>query len=209
MSGRLGKWIVVEGIDGSGKTTQAKMLATKIDAFYTYEPGDSLVGEDVRNVLLKSEKTLHPLTEVFLLQADRVEHLQKIIIPKLEEGKNVVCDRYVGSTFAYQGYGRGVEFDKLESIVNIAISKVMPDLTILYDLPSEEVESRLAGRSTDRIENEGKEFRKRVEQGYKALSKRFGWKVIDASGSIDEVANRTLGEIKSAFGEAWIGNIDG
>ena len=132
MSGRLGKWIVVEGIDGSGKTTQAKMLATKIDAFYTYEPGDSLVGEDVRNVLLKSEKTLHPLTEVFLLQADRVEHLQKIIIPKLEEGKNVVCDRYVGSTFAYQGYGRGVEFDKLEHRQADHLFRFCPRTEILY-----------------------------------------------------------------------------
>ncbi len=177
-------FITFEGIEGCGKTTQSKLLAsyfqkTPIPYLLTREPGGSPLGERIRQILLSSQNNgMEPMAELFLYAADRVQHLRRVILPALGEGKVVLCDRYADATTAYQGYGRGLDLEWLEEIHRLAMGNIKPHLTFLLDLPVEEGLKRAFRRmaespmAEDRFEKETLDFHRRVREGYLALARR-------------------------------------
>jgi len=192
-----GKFIVFEGIDGSGKTTQLKLLGEKLAApvfpvLYTREPGGTRVGELVRDLLLNPQYgELVPRAEALLYAAARAQHVEEIILPALEQGKVVLCDRYIDSSLAYQGFGRGLDLSQLEQINQAATAGLVPDRVLLLDFCPDRGVDRLSrsGRGPDRIEREDQEFHRRVRRGYLTLVARDPqrYRVIDANRSIEEV----------------------
>ncbi|BAF58243.1 thymidylate kinase [Pelotomaculum thermopropionicum SI] len=186
-----GKFIVFEGVDGSGKTTQIKLLGEKLESMgcpvvYTREPGGTRVGERIREILLNPlYGELVPWAEALLYAAARAQHVAQVILPALREGKVVLCDRFTDSSLAYQGYGRGVDIEMLEQVNRPAAAGVVPDLVLVLDFDREGQTERMArsGRSADRIEREAQEFYRRVRSGYLALAARAPrrYRVIDAS----------------------------
>ncbi len=197
------RFITFEGGDGSGKTTQLKTLESYLIArgkscLSTREPGGTSLGELIRQVLLEvSKQPITSPTELFLYLADRAQHIHEVIIPALEQGKIVLCDRHTDSTLAYQGYGRGIDLGLLRSLNDIASQGIKPDLTLLFDCPVEIGLSRTArrqshtasGRNEDRFEREKIEFHERVRAGFLELARaepnRF--RIIDAARSAKEV----------------------
>ncbi len=167
-----GLFITFEGLDGSGKTTQVDLLHKYISQqrpiFTTREPGGTGVGEKIREILKTS--FMEPMTELFLFYASRVEHTQKIIMPMLNRGYVVVCDRFIDSTLAYQVYGRGIDKKIIDELNEISVKGLKPDLTIFIDLPTEVAYERNIKRGKlDRIESEALDFYKKVADGYKAI----------------------------------------
>lgn len=177
MNGK-GAFIVFEGIDGCGKTTQARRLARHLgeeghEVVSVEEPGGTPAGERVREILLDAGSRLEPLSELFLLEASRHELVRRVIRPALERRGTVVCQRYGYSSLAYQGYGRGLELAFIEALNERATEGLTPDLVLWLDVPAEEGLRRFTGRRRpDRLEGEGVEFLKRVEAGYRALLER-------------------------------------
>jgi len=210
---RPGCFITIEGIDWCGKTTQAVRLAKWLSdsghsVLGTREPGATTAGQVIRSLLLDTiYEGLSARCEVMLFLADRAQHIDEVVRPALREGRVVVCERYTDSTLAYQGYGRGLDVDLLRRLNALATGDLVPDLTILLDLDPEQAAQRRfqAGadrppRMADRMEGEADEFRRRVAAGYLELARsepdRF--RVIDAGGSIDEVAARVT-QVASEF----------
>jgi dTMP kinase len=197
------RFITFEGGDGSGKTTQVKALESHLTAsgkscLSTREPGGTSLGELIRQVLLEvGKQPITSPTELFLYLADRAQHIHEVIIPALEQGKIVLCDRHTDSTLAYQGYGRGIDLGLLRSLNDIASQGIKPDLTLLFDCPVEIGLSRTAqrqsqtasGRNEDRFEREKIEFHERVRAGFLELARaeprRF--RIIDAARPAEEV----------------------
>jgi len=180
------RFVTLEGGDGSGKTTQMRLLdehlgSSDVPRLITREPGDSSVGKEVRQLLLeRRDEPLSCEAELFLIAADRAQHVREIIKPALRAGRLVLCDRYTDSTLAYQGYGRGIDLPLLRRINHLATAGLMPDLTVVFDCPAELALSRAAERMNrakakvgreDRFEAEGLEFQKRVRQGFLELAK--------------------------------------
>jgi dTMP kinase len=192
--GSTGRFIVFEGGEASGKSTQAARLAADIGGVLTREPGGTAVGERLRAVLL--DPALPEVTdraEVLMLLAARAQHVAEVIIPALAGGRNVICDRFSGSTVAYQGYGRGLSPDALARLSTWAAGGVTPDRVILLQVPASVAAERLRGRGgTDRLEGEGAAFFDRVEQGFaaQAAADPATWRVVDGVGDPDEVARR-------------------
>ena len=189
MSGRL---IAVEGVDASGKSTQARMLADSLGAVFTFQFGATGVGKVIRDVLLDpANDSVDDRTEALLIIADKAQHVAEIVRPALESGRDVVTDRFTASTLAYQGYGRGLDLDELKAIMGFATGGLEPDLNVLMDLPPDQAWRRL-GSSLDRFEGQGREFLDRVRNGYLALAEAdpARWAVVDAAGTTDEVAAR-------------------
>ena len=184
-----GRFIVFEGGEGCGKSTQAARLADTIGALLTREPGGTRVGEQIRELLLDPGLAgLDARAEALLMAAARAEHVASVIRPALESGTDVVSDRYTPSSLAYQGYGRGLDVEVLRDISAWATGGLEPDLVVLLvtDTP------RL-GDVADRLEQEGAEFHARVTEGYAALAAdNSHWRTVDGNGSIDEVADRVL-----------------
>ena len=184
-----GRFIVFEGGEGCGKSTQAARLADTIGAVLTREPGGTRVGEQIRELLLDPGLAgLDARAEALLMAAARAEHVASVIRPALESGTDVVSDRYTPSSLAYQGYGRGLDADVLREVSAWATGGLEPDLVVLLvtDTP------RL-GEVADRLEQEGAEFHGRVNEGYAALAAdNSHWRTVDGNGSIDEVADRVL-----------------
>lgn len=190
-----GRFIVFEGGEGCGKSTQAARLAAELDAVLTREPGGTAVGERVRAILLDPAFAgLDGRAEALLMAAARAEHAAAVIRPALERGDDVVCDRYVPSSLAYQGFARGLDLDVLRDISAWATSDLDPDLVILLTAS----EARL-GATADRLEAEGAEFHARVAEGYAALAAADPehWRVVDGDGTIDEVASRVWDAFRS------------
>ena len=191
-----GKFISFEGIEGTGKSTQAKLLQQGLlglghEVILTEEPGGTLISLRVREILLSVDHTnMKPLTELLLYNAARAQHIEEVILPALNRGAVVITDRFTDSTFAYQGYGRGIDLDLLESIDKIATNGLRPDITVLLDL---DVETGLKRNrrinKTDRLELEDVEFHERVRKGYHELAAKEPEriKVLDASVGIEEI----------------------
>lgn len=188
-----GKLITLEGIDGAGKSTfvaciERRVRAKGVEVVLTREPGGTPVGEELRRIVLSTE--LEPITEALLMFAARKEHLVHVIVPALERGAWVVCDRFTDATFAYQGAGRGVDRECLETLERWIQGGLQPDATILFDLPVALARSRSAGaRSPDRFESQREAFFERVRQGYlaRAASAPDRFRVIDASRPMNEI----------------------
>jgi len=203
-----GKFIVIEGIDGSGKTTQINQLSKWLNGsdlipennhlVITREPGGTELGKSIRSLLLDTsrEKSPDSITELLLYAADRAQHVNEIISPSLNKGDWVISDRFCGSTLAYQGYGRKLDIKLIKNLENIATQGVSPDITFLLDIPVEESIKRRKSRTADRIEKEGKDFLENVSLGFKTLSKDNQWKKISALRSKEDIISEIKYEIK-------------
>lgn len=197
-----GKFIVFEGGDGSGKSTQVERLSSRLDARRTREPGGTPIGDEIRTLVLDPDRPeLANRTEALLMAAARAQHVDELIEPTLATGTHVVCDRYVASSLAYQGVGRGLGIEVVADINRFATGGLLPDLTILLDADPRAARDRL-GESLDRIEDAGAELGERVVDVYRTLAEADpeGWVVVDANGSIDEVAARVDSAIAERLG---------
>jgi len=185
-----GRFIVFEGGEGSGKSTQAALLAARLGAVLTHEPGGTELGIRIRSVVLDPfvGAAVDVRTEALLMAADRAQHVAEVIRPALSGESDVVCDRFTGSTLAYQGYGRGLPPDELGRLCSWATGGLEPDVVFLLDVPVEVAVTRMK-REPDRMEAAGSAFHQRVAEGYRALAlgDSGGWRVIDGSGSVDDV----------------------
>lgn len=203
----MGRFVVFEGGEGSGKSTQARLLAERWGALLTFEPGDSEVGRRLRDILLSPETgDLDARAEALLMAADRAHHVATVIGPALLRGRDVVCDRYVGSSIAYQGHGRGLDPHHVAALSAFATDDLKPDVVVLLEVPEAVAAERLAaGGAPDRLEAAGVEFHRRVADGYRrqAAADPDRWVVVDGDGSADEVAGRVasaLADRLSAIG---------
>jgi dTMP kinase len=201
-----GLLITVEGIDGSGKTTQLERLAAYcqsrgLEVLLTREPGGTPLGVQLRTVLLAGEPgSVDPLAELLLYAADRAQHVRQVILPALEAGKMVLCDRYTDASLAYQGYGRGFALPLVQQLNQLATGGLLPDRTLLYDLEVAEGLRRTRHRGfareadgLDRLDREAVEFHQRVRQGYLAVAAEAPDRVrlLSAMGTVDAVFVRT------------------
>jgi len=197
-----GRFIVFEGGEGTGKSTQAALLAQRLGATLTHEPGGTELGAHLREVLL-SERTrrLDDRAEALLMAADRAQHVAEVIEPTLRSGRHVVCDRYIGSSVAYQGYGRLLDPDMVRAISGWAAGGLWPDLTILLTVPEEVARARI-GPARDRIEAAGDDFHRRVLDGFleQAAEEPDTWVVLDGSGTPEEVAEEVADVVADALG---------
>jgi len=191
---------VFEGGEASGKSTQAAVLAARLGAVLTREPGGTDVGRSLRALVLDPTLgRLDPRAEALLMLADRAQHVAEVVGPTLGRGADVVSDRFVGSTLAYQGYARGLDVAELGRLSSWATGGIEPDVVFLLDVPADVAIARL-GRDLDRMEGAGAEFHRRVGEGYRALASAdpSRWCVVDGSGTVEEVASRVM----AAF-ERW------
>lgn len=200
-----GMLITFEGGEGSGKSTQVELLAAwlvgqGIEVLAAREPGTTKVGELAREILLETAPDeLAPEAELALFIAARAQLTAEVLKPALAAGKIVLLDRYGDSSVAYQGYGRGIEPDRVAALNRWATHDLTPDLTVLIDVPVEEAEGRRAGRPPDRLERAGQEFHDRVRAGYRrmALNEPDRFYVIDGRKSIDETQEAIRGQVQN------------
>jgi dTMP kinase len=197
-------FITFEGIDGSGKSTQLRMLASvlrlrAIDVIVTREPGGTPLGTRLRDALLDADEQVDPLAELLLYAADRAQHVRQLVRPALETGHVVLSDRYADATVAYQGGGRGFPPTLVHEVIALATGGLMPDMTLIFDLPVAESRTRDKrrnddGDTDDRLDAETDEFRTRVRAAYLqiAAAEPERVRVIDASRSIEETHARVL-----------------
>lgn len=194
---KKGLFITFEGTDGSGKTTQIKLLEAYMmkkgyEVVLSREPGGTRVSEIIRDIILDPRnKEIVPLTEMIMYAASRAQHVAEIIEPAIESGKIVICDRYVDSSYAYQGSGRGVDLKSVADVNRIAVHGTVPDITFFLDIdPEISIKRRINSTGADRIEQEKLDFHRRVYDGYKKLSILYPdrIKTIDATKSIDEIS---------------------
>lgn len=189
-----GRWIAFEGGEGCGKSTQAKLLAARLDAVVTREPGGTIVGERIRALLLDpSIIGMNERAEALLMAADRAQHVAERVRPSIEEGRVVVSDRSAYSSLAYQGYGRGLGVVAIRALCSWATAGLWPDLAILLDVPTPTAGARMVN-PPDRMEAAGTAFHTRVAEGFRALvsEEPERWIVVDGEGSVREVADRVI-----------------
>ena len=197
-----GKFIVIEGIDGCGKTTQIDELSKWLPnsglikkgskLITTREPGGSLLGKKLRGLILENNENNKPssLAELLLYSADRAEHVSKIISPALNNNDWVISDRFSDSTLAYQGYGRNINLEIIKNIETIVCQGEYPDLTFFLEISAEESILRRKNQIPDRIESEGIRFLEKVNDGFKKIAKEKNWEVISASQNIKTISNQ-------------------
>jgi dTMP kinase len=191
----MARFIVLEGGEGAGKSTQASLLAASLSAVLTREPGGTAVGEALRRLVLdNSSGHLVDRAETLLMLAARAQHVAEVIEPALARGQDVVCDRYSGSTFAYQGFGRGLPMGDLLCLDEWASGGRRPDVVILLDLAVADGRRRRPCGPRDRFEHEEDEFLERVRAGFNELAAAdpVRWRVVDAATSIEDVAAAVL-----------------
>jgi len=206
-----GRFLVLEGIDGCGKTTQLHALAAWLPTsgllpegrqlLLTREPGGTALGQALRQLLLHPPAEAAPCStaELLLYAADRAQHVEEVIRPALERGDWVLSDRFIGSTAAYQGYGRGLPLPLITQLEAIATAGLRPDLTLWLDLPLAESLRRRGHRSADRIEAAGEAFLARVAAGFAQLAAGAGWCRIDAARPQAEVTGSCRAQVLEAF----------
>lgn len=193
---KKGLFITFEGLDGCGKTTQIELLNKYLckkgfKTILTREPGAEGLGIKLRDILLNYDGEVSPNCESFLFLADRAQHIDCIIKPAITEGKIILCDRHTDSTVAYQGYGRGLDIERINYLNNIATSGLKPDLTIVFDIDIETSMARV-GKERDRMESAGTEFFNRVRNGYLEISKNEPErvKIISSTDTIENIHNK-------------------
>jgi dTMP kinase len=200
-----GLFIALEGPDGSGKSTIIKLIGNYlkdkgIEFVMTREPGGTLIGEEIRHIVLDEKNTgISDETEALLYAAARGQHVHEKILPSLKEGKLVLCERFVLSSLAYQGVGRGLGIEKVKAINDFAIRGVYPDLILFFHVdPEVTLERKTGNQGGDRLEQEGNDFHKTVYEGYMELLKLYpkNIKVIDATKSIEEVLEQSIKEVE-------------
>jgi dTMP kinase len=185
------------------RAASAALTVAGVPHIVTREPGGTTIGEQIRAILLGAEnRAMVPKTEVMLLLAARAQHLAEVITPALERGDSVLCDRYAGATFAYQGYGRGLPLDELRQLQAFAAGDLLPDLTLLYDLPAETgLARRQAAGDVNRLDAAGLAFHRAVRDGYLDLARadRARWQIIDATEALDAVTAETRAILAALF----------
>jgi len=209
-----GKFIVIEGIDGCGKTTQIEALKKWLPesglmnkgskVIRTREPGGTPFGKKIRELILMNDPNNHPsdLTELLLYAADRAEHISKLITPELNKNNWVISDRFADSTLAYQGYGRNLNIKIIKQLEAIVCQGEKPDITFFLDISPEESIIRRKNQIPDRIESEGINFLKDVSKGFKKIAKEKNWEVISASQDIDSISR----QINKKLIKTWLSN---
>lgn len=205
----LGRFLVLEGVEGSGKSTQARLLGQWLEArsianIVTREPGGTAVGEEIRELLLHG-RDMPAETELLLFNASRAVFIKEVVRPALDAGKVVIADRFYHSSLAYQAYGRGLPLEQARAVCELAIAGVRPDLTMILDVPQQTGAARLATRGeADRIERAGTEFHNRVAEAYRLLPQiEPGSVLVSGTGSIDEVQQRIRSLLASRFPETF------
>ncbi len=194
-----GKFIVLEGPDRCGKSTQAKLLynyflARGYDVLLTREPGGTPTAERIRQIVLEPGLDVRPMAELFLYEASRSQHTQEKILPALEAGKIVICERYTMSTCAYQGYGRGIDLKTIETLNQVATLGLKPDLTLVFLMSDKYFTERGEYLFSDRLEQEDLAFRQKMRQGYQELIARTpNAYLVDADRNVDEIQHQVVG----------------
>jgi dTMP kinase len=193
-------FVVLEGGEGCGKSTQARTLAQTLrteghEVVLTFEPGDTAAGARMRDVLLHVDASIDPRAELLLMLADRAQHVAEVIRPALARGEIVVSDRYTPSSLVYQGAARGLGVETVEQLDAFATGGVSPEVVIVLDVADEVAEARVSA-DRDRFERAGVAFHAEVRAAYRSLAVDRGWVVVDGSGSVDEVAVR----VRAALG---------
>lgn len=187
-----GLFITFEGIDGCGKTTQINLLNEYLrnknyNTVLTLEPGGSDIGKSLRQILLHHNGFVDDTCELLLYLADRAQHTRTVILDNINKGNIVLCDRYIDSTLAYQGYARGGDIEKINLLNNIATKELKPDITFLFDIDIDTAQNRI-GKTKDRMESENIDFHQKVREGYLEIAKNNERiKVIDSKQSIDDI----------------------
>lgn len=197
-----GKFIVLEGPDRCGKSTQAKLLVNHLialgkDVVLTREPGGTPTAEKIRQIVLEPGLDVRPMAELFLYEASRAQHTQEKIIPALEAGKTVICERYTMSTCAYQGYGRGIDLGVIDTLNKIATLETKPDLTLVFLMSDKYFTERGEYLFSDRLEQEDMAFRQKMRRGYLEMIERTpNAYLIDADKNISEIQARVTQLLK-------------
>jgi dTMP kinase len=194
---KRGVFISLEGIEGCGKSTQARILSDYVSELgysvtLTREPGGTPIAEKIREMLLdRKNENMTSITELFLYLASRAQHVEQIIMPSLNESKIVICERFSDATYVYQGFARGLDLQIIENLTQIATSGLEPDLTIVLDLEVEEglLRAEKLKNHLDRLESQSIDFHNKVRNGYLAIARKHPErvKVVDAKGSIEDV----------------------
>ncbi len=200
-----GRFLVLEGGDASGKSTQVARLATALrerglTVLETFEPGAGAAGAEIRRLLLHGPEEITPQAEALLMAADRALHVAHEVRPALEHGDWVVSDRYLPSSLVYQGLVRGLGADAVERVNALATAGLEPDLVVVLDV-DDDVAARRAAPEPDRLEREGAAFQSRVRAGYRELAAAYGWTVVDGAGTPDEVGARVLDAVAPLLAE--------
>jgi dTMP kinase len=200
----MGAFVVLEGGDASGKSTQARLLADRLrsagrEVVETFEPGATEAGAAIRTLLLDGDGPVDPTAEALLLAADRAQEVADVIRPALARGADVVSDRFVPSSLAYQGVGRGLGVEKVEKLNRWATGGLEPDLVVVLDIDEAVAASRRAGPG-DRLERAGDEFHAAVREAYRRLAVERAWIVLDGNAEVEVVGARVWEVVRDRFG---------
>lgn len=202
-----GKFITFEGSEGSGKSTQIKLVHAylrkkKKPILFVREPGGVKISEKIRNILLDVKNTkMGDECETLLYMAARAQLVEEVIVPALKKGKIVLCDRFLDSTVAYQGYGNGVNVEAIKKIGRFAIQRIQPDITFFFDIDAKKGLSRIKGRTKDRIERRAISYHNRVRKGYSQIARKNSGRVklIDGNKSKEEIYQAVQKHIDRLF----------
>ena len=201
----IGKFITVEGTDGAGKSTQIELLVKYLqnngfEVVVTREPGGTSISEKIREIILDIENgEMSDITEALLYAASRAQHISQKIKPAVEAGKVVICDRFVDSSIAYQGYARGLDMNLIEDVNRYAVDNMTPDATLFFDIkPEIGIARKKNVQSLDRIEKEALDFHYKVYNGYKELLQKYPQRIkrIDAEKDVEEVHAQVVEVLK-------------